>query len=99
MATYITFYKLTDQGIREIRDAPKRIESGIKAFEASGGRLIGFYATMGEYDYVSITEASEEVGATFTLAQGALGNVRTVTVRAFPQEEFAALVKRLPPPQ
>lgn len=99
MATYITFYRLTDQGMREIRDAPKRIDAGIKAFEASGGRLIGFYATTGEYDYVSVTESSEEAGAAFILAQGALGNVRTVTVRAFSLPEFTALVDRLPPPQ
>lgn len=99
MPTYITCYKLTDQGIRNIREAPKRIESGIKAFEAAGGKIIGFYATMGEHDYVAISEAPEELGAAFTLAQGALGNVRTTTVRAFSVEEFGELISKLPPAQ
>jgi uncharacterized protein with GYD domain len=99
MPTYITYYKLTDQGIRNIREAPKRIEAGIKAFEAAGGKLVGFYATMGENDYVAITEAPEELGVAFTLAQGALGNVRTTTVRAFTVEEFGKLVGKLPPAQ
>ena len=56
MPTYIVLYKLTDQGIRNIKEAPQRIEEGIKALEAAGGKVIGFYSVMGEYDYVSIGE-------------------------------------------
>jgi uncharacterized protein with GYD domain len=52
---------------------------------------------MGEYDYAAITEApSDEVAATFALALGSLGNVRTTTLRAFTKEEFAQMVKKLP---
>jgi len=98
MPTFVTLYKLTDQGIRNIREAPQRIESGIAAWESAGGKLIGFYATTGEYDYVVITEApNDELGAAFTLAQGAMGYVRTTTMRAFTQGEFADLVSKLPP--
>ena len=56
MPTYITLYKLTDQGIKNIKDAPGRIEEAIKGFEAMGGKLTGFYAVMGEYDYVLLDE-------------------------------------------
>jgi uncharacterized protein with GYD domain len=38
MPTYIILYKLTDQGIRNIKEAPQRIEEGTKALERSGGR-------------------------------------------------------------
>lgn len=97
MPTYVTLYKLTDQGIRNIREAPQRIDAGIKAWEAAGGKLVGFYATTGEYDYVAITESpNEELGVAFTLAQGSMGNVRTTTMRAFTQAEFADLVSKLP---
>lgn len=97
MPTYITLYKLTDQGIKNIKDAPKRYEAGVKAFQAMGGKMIGFYATMGEYDYVSIGEApSDEVVMAFALALGSLGNVRTTTLKAFPAEEFAKIVQKLP---
>jgi len=62
-----------------------------------GGKVIGFYVVMGEYDYVSIGEApSDEVAATFALTLGSLGNVKTTTLRAFTKEEFAAMVKKLP---
>ena len=97
MPTYIVLYKLTDQGIKDIRNAPQRFEDGIKAFQAMGGKLIGFYAVMGEYDYVAIGEApNDEVAMTFALAIGSLGNIRTTTLRAFTHEEFDKLVKKLP---
>ena len=97
MPLYITLYKLTDQGIKNIKDAPERYKQGTKAIEQMGGKVIGFYLTMGEYDYVGIGEApSDEVAATFALALGALGNVRTTTLRAFTAEEFAEIVKKLP---
>ena len=44
--------KLTEQGIKNIKDAPKRIEKGIKAYEAMGGKVLAFYSVMGEYNYV-----------------------------------------------
>ena len=97
MPTYIALYKLTDQGIREIKDAPRRIEEGIKGFEKMGGKVLGFYPVMGEYDYVSIGEApNDEVAMTFMLALGAGGNVRTTTLKAFTREEFAGMVRKLP---
>jgi len=97
MPTYITLFNLTEQGIKNIKDAPKRIEEGIKAAEAIGGKSIGFYSVMGEYDYVSIGEApSDEAYMTFLLGIGAQGNVRTTTLKAFTREEFAGMVKKLP---
>ena len=97
MPTYIALYKLTDQGIKDIKNGPKRFEDGVKAFEAMGGKITGFYAVMGEYDYVAIGEApNDEVAMTFALAIGSLGNVRTTTLKAFPHEEFAKLVEKLP---
>jgi uncharacterized protein with GYD domain len=97
MATYISLMKLTDQGIREIKDAPQRIEEAFKRLEAMGGRLIGFYTVMGEYDYVGIAEVpSDEVALTFMLALGSGGHVRTTTLKAFTKEEFGRLVERLP---
>ena len=97
MPTYIALYKLTDQGIKAIKDTPGRIEAAIKGAEKMGGKVIGFYAVMGEYDYVAIGEfPSDEVATTFALAIGSLGNVRTTTLRAYTKEEFAAIVKKLP---
>jgi uncharacterized protein with GYD domain len=97
MPHFINLMKLTDQGAKTIKDAPGRMEAGIKAFEKMGGKMIGFYVVMGEYDYVAVGEApSDEVATTFALALGSLGNVRTTTLKAYTKEEFAAMVKKLP---
>jgi uncharacterized protein with GYD domain len=97
MPTYITLYKLTEQGVKDIKNAHGRIEEGIKAFEGMGGKVLGFYVVMGEYDYVAIGEApSDEVAMTFALALGSAGNVRTTSLKAFTKEELAEMVKKLP---
>jgi uncharacterized protein with GYD domain len=97
MPIYIGLYKLTDQGIKTIKEAPGRIEAGIKAAEKMGCKVIGFYGVTGEYDYVAIGEfPNDEVATTYALAIGSLGNVRTTTLRAYTKEEFAAIVKKLP---
>jgi uncharacterized protein with GYD domain len=97
METYVMLMKLTEQGVKDIKNAPKRLELASKGIEAIGGKLLGFYAVLGEYDYVAIGEVpSAEVGMTFLLGLGSLGNVRTTTLRAFTEKEFAKIVKKLP---
>jgi uncharacterized protein with GYD domain len=97
MPTYITLYKLTKQGSQNIKDAPERIEKGIKAWEKIGGKMVAFYATMGEYDYVGIGEApNDEVAMTFMLGQVSLGNVKTTTMKAFSIDAFSEMVKKIP---
>jgi uncharacterized protein with GYD domain len=97
MPSYIVLMKLTEQGAKDIKQAPARVEAGIKGMEAMGGKVTGFYVVMGDYDYVAVGEApNDETAATFALALGSLGNVKTTTLRAFTKDEFAALVKKLP---
>jgi uncharacterized protein with GYD domain len=97
MPIYVALYKLTDQGIKNIKEAPGRIEEGIKGAEAMGGKILGFYTVMGEYDYVGIGEfPSDEAVMSLALALGATGNVRTTTLKAFSKDEFAEIVKKIP---
>ncbi len=97
MPTYIGLLKLTDQGIKNIKQVPQWVENGIKAYEAMGGKFTGFYVVLGEYDYVAIGEApSDEAHVAFSLVLGSEGFVRTTTLKAFTKEEFAEIVKKLP---
>jgi len=96
MPTYVALMKLTDQGAKDIKNAPKRAQEFIKGLEAMGGKLVAFYMVMGEYDYVGIAEApSDEVALTFLMGMGAAGNVKTTTLKAFKLEEFASLASKL----
>ena len=97
MPISIALMKLTDQGIKDIKAAPQRIEQGIKAFEVMGGKMLAFYSVMGEYDYVAVAESpNDEVAMAFLLTLGAQGSVRTTTLRAFTKEQFTKVVKKLP---
>ena len=97
MPVYVTLYKWTDSGAKSLKDAPKRIAESSKATEQFGGKLIGLWVTMGEYDLVSVAEwPNDEAAATTSLAISSRGNARTLTMRAFNQAEFAEMAKKLP---
>ena len=97
MATYVSLMKLTDQGIKDIKDAPQRIKDGIKGVEAMGGKVTSFYLTMGDYDYVTIAEfPNDEIGMTYLMGLGSLGNVRTTTLKAFNTQQITEMVGKLP---
>jgi len=97
MPQFVLLMNLTAKGAADIKAAPARIDEGLKAFEAMGGKVQDFVVTMGPYDYVAVGEApSDEAAAAFALALAAQGNVTTTSMRAFSKEEFAGMVARLP---
>ena len=54
MPLYISLQKYTDQGIKDVKGTPERLEKAMKGAEAMGCKIIGYYAVMGEYDAVAI---------------------------------------------
>jgi uncharacterized protein with GYD domain len=96
MATYINLASWTDQGIKNIKDAPQRIDVFRKTVEAAGGKLTGFYVTMGQYDIVTIIDApSDEAMANIALNTGSKGSVRTETFKAFTEDQFRTMVGKM----
>jgi uncharacterized protein with GYD domain len=97
MARYVILMNLTEQGVKDIKDAPARIEAAARSLEAAGGKLLDFYTVMGPYDYVAIAEGpSDEVALLQLIGLGVAGNVRTTALKAFTREEFADILKKLP---
>jgi len=97
MPMFVTLYKFTDQGIRNVKDSPNRLDTAIKAADAVGIKVLGAYYTLGEYDLVVVSESTnEEVAVAHTLAVNSLGNVRSVTMRAYTPADFAEIVKKIP---
>ena len=97
MPTYISLVNLTEQGVREVRDAPERLQAFDDAMRKVGGRLVGFYLVMGQYDYIVISEApDDQTAARLILGTLAQGTVRTQTMRAFPREEFENITRGMP---
>ena len=97
MPTYITLVRWTQQGVQNIKESPARLDAAKQAFKAMGGELKEIYLVMGQYDLVVIGEVpDDETVAKLSLAIGATGNIRTETLRAFPEDEYLKIVSDLP---
>jgi uncharacterized protein with GYD domain len=96
MKTYIILLNYTEQGIKNIKESPSRLDAARKAAEAMGGKLKEWYLVMGQYDAVVVAEApNDEVISKLLLTIGALGNVRTQTLSALTESEHRKLCASL----
>jgi uncharacterized protein with GYD domain len=96
MPTYISLARWTDQGIRNIKEAPQRIDAFKKGVQAAGGKLTGFYVTMGKYDIVTIVDApNDEAVANIVLSTESKGNVRIQTLKASTEDQFRTIVAKI----
>jgi uncharacterized protein with GYD domain len=97
MPTFMMSMNFTDQGIRNIKDAPKRAEAARDLAKKLGVEVKHLYLTSGESDLVVFLETPNgDNVAKFALALGSRGNVRTSTCRVWPAEEYVKLVSELP---
>jgi len=97
MPYYIVLVNWTDQGIRNIKDSPKRAAAARAAVEKAGGKWLGFYTTFGQYDMVAVLEGvNDETVMSVALAIGSQGSVRTTTLKAFPEAEAAKIIEKVP---
>ena len=97
MATYIVLVNFTDQGVRYIRQTTERTKGLINAAANLGVKVRDIPWTMGTYDAVFTAEAADDETMTaFAASQGALGNIRTQTMRAFTAEEMNKILAKLP---
>jgi len=93
MPHFVTLVRYTQQGISKVKDSPKRLDAGRKAAEKAGGKIHGWYLTMGKYDAEFISEfPSDDACAQFMLSLGALGNVTTETLKAFNEAEYRKII-------
>lgn len=94
---FIMSLNFTEQGIRNIKDAPKRAQAARELAKKLGVEIKHVYLTSGNSDLVVIADtANGDNMAKFALALGSQGNVRSRTARAWPMEEYAKLVAELP---
>lgn len=94
---FILSGSFTDQGIRGIKDAPKRAQQAREIAQKVGVEIKDIYLTSGESDLVALIDAPNgDNMAKFAMAIGMQGNLRTRTARAWPMAEFQKLVGELP---
>ncbi len=96
MPHYVTLLRYTQQGIAKVKESPARLDAARKAAEQAGGKIHGWYLTMGRYDAVFISEfPDDETCARFALAVGSLGSVTTETLKAFTEPEYRKIISSL----
>jgi uncharacterized protein with GYD domain len=96
MTTYIILVQWTDQGMRRVKDSPSRLDRAKTALTEMGGQFKSFYMTLGDYDLVAVYEAPDDaVAARFSLMLGMLGDVRTRTLKAFPEQAYREIINSL----
>lgn len=89
MAKYVVLASWTDQGIKNVKDSPARLDAARALAKSMGCTLGDFYMTAGTTDMVIIADApDDETMAKFNLTLAASGNLRTNTMKAFTEAEY-----------
>lgn len=96
MSTFVSLLNFTDQGIKDVRESPRRYEAFRVAAEKLGVTVKGVYYTVGHYDVVLILEGQDEAITAALLKTGSLGNVRSETLRGFSVDEMKKIVGMMP---
>ena len=97
MSTHFILINWTEQGIKAIKASPKRLSAAKRLAKDCGLKFRDFHMTIGQYDGIAAVEApNDEAVAKFVLTLGSAGNVRTTTLKGFPEREYRKIVESLP---
>jgi uncharacterized protein with GYD domain len=96
MATYVLLCNYTDQGIRAVKDSPKRRAAAKDLGKQLGVEVKTTYLAMGTCDLILTVEAaSDDAVAKWVLSLASKGNIRTTTIKVFPEAEMDKILAGL----
>ena len=95
MPTYVSLINWTDQGIRTVKDTLNRRGQTEALAEKHGVKIEQVYWTVGPYDVVIVLEADDESATAMLLELSSAGNLKTLTLRAYDNEEMSGIIQRL----
>ena len=91
MPTYIMLSTLTPEGVQTVKNNPQRIREVNRELEQLGATVKAQWSVLGQYDFVNIVEAPDEVTmARVSLELGSRGTARFETLTAIPIDDFIA---------
>ncbi len=91
MPIYIMLTRLTPDGVKTLKDNPARVHEVNKEVEQIGVKVVNQWATLGEYDFVSVVEAPDELTmAKLSVEMGSRGTVANQTLTAIDAQEFTS---------
>lgn len=90
MPTYVMLTNLTPEGVRTLKNNPGRVAEVNKEVEQIGAKVLQQYATLGQYDFVTIVEApDEQTMAKVSIELGSRGTMTSQTLSAMPADELS----------
>jgi uncharacterized protein with GYD domain len=90
MPTYLMLTNLTADGVRTLKNNPGRVAEVNKEVEQIGAKVVAQYATLGQYDFVTVIEAPDEkTMAKVSIEMGSRGTMTSQTLTALPAGELA----------
>jgi uncharacterized protein with GYD domain len=96
MSKYILLLNWTEQGAKSVKESANRYDAAKEAAKKVGATLEAIYLTFGQYDLVAVLDApSDEAVATFNLRLSSAGNIRGVTLKAFPEADYRKIIGAL----
>ena len=96
MPTYISLINFKDKGVEAVKETCQRAAAFKATAKKVGVTVKQSYWTVGAFDGAMIFEAPDDETATAALLSlGALGNVRTQTLRAFTAPEMEAIIAKM----
>jgi uncharacterized protein with GYD domain len=90
MPTYVMLTNLTADGVRTLKNNPGRVSEVNAEVEQIGAKVIAQYATLGQYDFVTIVEApDDQTMAKVSVELGSRGTMTSQTLSAIPAADFS----------
>lgn len=90
MPIYVMLTNLTSSGVQTLKNNPNRVQEVNKEVEQLGAKVLNQWATLGQYDFVTIVEApDQETMAKVSVELGSRGTMSSQTLAAIPSEDLA----------
>ena len=91
MPTFLMLTNLTAEGVRTLKNHPGRIAEVNREVEQMGVKVVSQYATLGQYDFVTVVEAPDEkTMAKVSVELGSRGTMTSQTLAAIPGEDLTS---------
>jgi len=89
MPAYLMLTTLTEKGTRTLNSSPERLRAVNSDVEELGAKVLHQWASLGEYDFVTVVEAPDDVTmAKLSVQLGARGSVRFETLPLVPVDSL-----------
>ena len=94
MPIYLMLTTLTEKGVQTLNSNPARLREVNRDVEELGARVLHQWASLGEYDFVNIVEAPDDLTiAKVSVMLGARGSAKLESLPLVPIDELLAALE------